>query len=129
VVCIPAGSDPASGSERANAGDHSPLVEAVKTVSDLYAPVGGEVVEVNGTLVSNPALVNQEPFGQGWMVRIKPDRPDGFSHRKITEAYIRTNGITWPVLDDTTYRSFETMADYRRWCESELPDWLGYGRV
>ena len=57
---------------------HKPfgVVEAVKTVSDLYAPVGGEVVEVNGTLVSNPALVNQEPFGQGWMVRIKPDRPD-----------------------------------------------------
>ena len=40
------------------------LVEAVKTVSDLYAPVGGEVIEVNGALAANPALVNQEPFGQ-----------------------------------------------------------------
>jgi glycine cleavage system H protein len=57
---------------------HKPfgVVEAVKTVSDLYAPVGGEVVEVNGTLAANPALVNQEPFGQGWMVRIRADRPD-----------------------------------------------------
>ena len=34
-----------------------------------------------------------------------------------------------PVLDDASYRSFDTMADYRRWCEENLPDWLGYGRV
>jgi hypothetical protein len=34
-----------------------------------------------------------------------------------------------PVLDDATYRSFDTMEDYRRWCEENLPDWLGYGRV
>ncbi len=48
------------------------VVEAVKTVSDLYAPVSGEVVEVNDALVDNPALVNQSPFGEGWMLRIKP---------------------------------------------------------
>ena len=51
------------------------VVEAVKTVSDLYAPVAGEVVEVNTALADNPALVNQEPFGSGWMIRIRPDRP------------------------------------------------------
>jgi hypothetical protein len=34
-----------------------------------------------------------------------------------------------PVLDDAAYRSFDTMEDYRRWCEEQLPDWLGYGRV
>ena len=51
------------------------VVEAVKTVSDLYAPVGGEVVEINAALADNPALVNQEPFGRGWMVRIRADRP------------------------------------------------------
>jgi hypothetical protein len=34
-----------------------------------------------------------------------------------------------PVLDDASYRSFDTMADYRQWCEDNLPDWLGYGRV
>ncbi len=50
------------------------VVEAVKTVSDLYAPVAGEVVEVNAALADNPALVNQEPFGGGWMIRIRPDR-------------------------------------------------------
>ena len=48
------------------------LVEAVKTVSDLYAPIAGEVVAINATLVDNPALVNQEPYGEGWMIRIRP---------------------------------------------------------
>jgi glycine cleavage system H protein len=51
------------------------VVEAVKTVSDLYAPVSGEVIEVNGTLADNPALVNQEPYGDGWMIRIRPNNP------------------------------------------------------
>lgn len=41
-------------------------------------------------------------------------------------AFIRTYK---PVLDDARYRSFDTMADYRRWCQENLPDWLGYGRV
>jgi hypothetical protein len=41
-------------------------------------------------------------------------------------AFIRTYK---PVLDDASYRSFDTMADYRKWCEDTLPDWLGYGRV
>jgi len=48
------------------------VVEAVKTVSDLYAPIAGEVVEVNTALVDNPALVNQSPYEDGWMIRIKP---------------------------------------------------------
>ena len=47
------------------------VVEAVKTVSDLYAPVAGEVVEVNGALADNPAVVNQSPYEDGWMVRIR----------------------------------------------------------
>jgi len=51
------------------------VVEAVKTVSDLYAPVAGQVAEVNSALTDNPALVNQAPFGEGWMIRIKPDNP------------------------------------------------------
>lgn len=48
------------------------VVEAVKTVSDLYAPVAGEVVDVNPALAGNPGLVNQEPFGGGWLIRIRP---------------------------------------------------------
>lgn len=49
------------------------VVEAVKTVSDLYAPVDGEIVEVNEALLDNPGMVNQEPYGEGWMIRIRPD--------------------------------------------------------
>jgi glycine cleavage system H protein len=52
------------------------VVEAVKTVSDLYAPVAGEVVEVNTALGDNPALVNQEPYGKGWIIRLKPARSE-----------------------------------------------------
>jgi len=54
------------------------VVEAVKTVSDLFAPIAGEVVEINQALADNPALVNQEPFGDGWMIRLKPTQPDDF---------------------------------------------------
>lgn len=48
------------------------VVEAVKTVSDLFAPIAGEVVEINTALSDNPGLVNQEPYGEGWMIRLKP---------------------------------------------------------
>jgi glycine cleavage system H protein len=50
-------------------------IDAVKTVSDLFAPVTGEVIAVNDSLQSNPALVNQSPYEKGWMVRIKLDNP------------------------------------------------------
>jgi glycine cleavage system H protein len=54
------------------------VVEAVKTVSDLYAPLAGEVVEVNAALSDQPGLVNEEPYAGGWMVRIRPERPEDF---------------------------------------------------
>jgi glycine cleavage system H protein len=47
------------------------VVESVKAVSDLYAPVSGEVVDVNGALASKPELVNSDPFGEGWMIKVK----------------------------------------------------------
>jgi glycine cleavage system H protein len=46
-------------------------VESVKAVSDLYCPVSGEVVEVNSTLEQKPELINQDPYGQGWMIVVK----------------------------------------------------------
>jgi glycine cleavage system H protein len=60
------------------AGKTFGVVEAVKTVSDLYAPVAGEIVEVNGALGDNPAVVNSDPYGQGWMVKIKLSDPAAF---------------------------------------------------
>jgi len=65
---------PAVG-RKLEAGKPFGVVEAVKTVSDLFAPLAGEVVEVNAALGDDPAVVNREPYGSGWMVRIKPSDP------------------------------------------------------
>jgi len=46
-------------------------IEAVKTVSDIFAPVSGEVIEVNSNLEENPQLINQDPYGEGWIIKIK----------------------------------------------------------
>ena len=56
-------------------GDTFGTIEAVKTVSDLYMPVDGHVVKVNPALEDTPELVNSEPFGEGWMIRIKLSDP------------------------------------------------------
>src|ERR687884_1226403 len=59
-----------------SAGDSFGTIESVKAVSDLYAPVGGEVVEVNGTLNDNPELINEDPYGDGWMIRLRVSGED-----------------------------------------------------
>ncbi len=51
-------------------------VEAVKTVSDLFMPVAGEVLEFNSALEDNPALVNEDPYGEGWMIKVKVSDAD-----------------------------------------------------
>ncbi|MBW6534173.1 MAG: glycine cleavage system protein GcvH [Mariniphaga sp.] len=57
--------------EELDKGETFGTVEAVKTVSDLFMPVGGEVAEVNETLVDEPEIVNKDPYGKGWMIKIK----------------------------------------------------------
>ncbi len=52
-------------------GDTFGTVEAVKTVSDLFMPVSGKVLELNASLESAPELINKDPYGEGWMVRVK----------------------------------------------------------
>jgi glycine cleavage system H protein len=58
-----------------NANDIFGTVEAVKTVSDLYLPVGGTITEVNPDLEANPEGVNQDPYGKGWMVKMEVNDP------------------------------------------------------
>jgi len=53
------------------AGDSFGAVESVKAVSDLYAPVGGEVVEVNSALEDSPEKINEDPYGEGWIVKLR----------------------------------------------------------
>jgi glycine cleavage system H protein len=54
------------------AGDACAVVESVKAASDIYAPVGGTVVEVNEALEESPQLVNEDPYGDGWLFRLEP---------------------------------------------------------
>ncbi|MEA3369458.1 MAG: glycine cleavage system protein GcvH [Candidatus Ratteibacteria bacterium] len=49
------------------------IVESVKSVSEIYAPLSGQIIEVNNELANNPQLVNQDPYGQGWLVALKVD--------------------------------------------------------
>ena len=57
------------------AGDTCAVVESVKTASDLYCPASGEVVEINPALENNPALVNADPYGQGWFFKLRLSQP------------------------------------------------------
>lgn len=57
--------------ETLDKGETFGTVEAVKTVSDLFMPVGGEILETNDALVDEPELVNKDPYGQGWMIKVK----------------------------------------------------------
>ena len=66
-------------------------IEAVKAVSELYSPVAGEVVEVNGGLDGDPAIVNRDPYGEGWMVKLRvadPKSLDGLLSSKAYRAHI-----------------------------------------
>ncbi len=65
---------PAVG-RKVKAGDACAVVESVKTASDIYAPIGGEIVEVNSGLPGSPALVNTAAFAEGWFFKIKPSTP------------------------------------------------------
>tara|TARA_B100000963_G_scaffold350864_1_gene361687 strand:- start:814 stop:1191 length:378 start_codon:yes stop_codon:yes gene_type:complete len=62
-------------------------VEAVKTVSDLYAPLDGEIIEINEALEDEPELVNDDPYGQGWMIKITISNPDQQSELLDSKAY------------------------------------------
>ncbi len=65
---------PAAG-RKIKAGEACAVVESVKTASDIYSPVSGEIVEANSALSQNPALVNTDPYGNGWFFKIKLSQP------------------------------------------------------
>ena len=75
------------------AGESFGEIESVKAVSDLYAPVSGEIVEVNENLGEGPEIVNQDPYGEGWLCEIEMSDPaeldammDANAYRALTEA-------------------------------------------
>ena len=67
-------------------------VEAVKTVSDLYLPVSGSITELNAALASSPELVNHDPYGEGWMVKMKVDNPADVNALMDAAAYSNVVG-------------------------------------
>lgn len=78
--------------KRFAAGDECAVVESVKAASDLYSPVAGEIAAVNEQLGEQPEKINEDPYGEGWIMTIKPDDPaaydlllDAAAYRKVAE--------------------------------------------
>lgn len=70
-----------------SAGDNCAVVESVKAASDIYAPVNGEVLEVNTDLADSPELVNQDAYGDGWLMKIKLADESGLDDLMNADAY------------------------------------------
>ena len=68
-------------------GDAFGVVESVKAASDVYMPMGGEITAVNEALEDTPELVNQDPYGEGWLVQFRPSNPDEFNGLMDADAY------------------------------------------
>jgi glycine cleavage system H protein len=78
---------PAKGS-RKNEGEEFGTVESVKAVSELFMPMGGEIMELNKDLEDRPELVNSAPYTDGWMIKIKASASDEFNHLMDRNAYV-----------------------------------------
>jgi glycine cleavage system H protein len=74
---------------KVKAGESCAVVESVKTASDIYSPVSGEVTETNKAVVDNPALVNTEPYSGGWFFKVKLSNPSEPSSLLTPEAYTK----------------------------------------
>lgn len=70
-----------------HASDELGVVESVKAASDFYAPVSGEVIEVNSELADSPALVNSDPYGDGWLVKIRMTDSEEYDELMSSEDY------------------------------------------
>jgi glycine cleavage system H protein len=68
-------------------GESYATVESVKAASDVYMPLGGEILSVNNELEDSPQLVNEDPFGRGWFVRFRPSKPEEYEALLDTAAY------------------------------------------
>lgn len=73
-------------------GEEFGTVESVKAVSELYMPIGGEVIAINSTLEDSPQLVNESPYSEGWMIDVKPTDPTEMDALLTKEAYLEMLG-------------------------------------
>ena len=79
-----------AGGETFAKGAEFGTVESVKAVSELYTPVGGEIVAVNTSLEDSPEWVNNTPYSDGWMIEVKPDDPSELDSLMTKDAYIES---------------------------------------
>lgn len=77
-----------------SAGDETGVVESVKAASDIYAPVTGTITAVNDALVEQPELINQDPYGKGWLYKINVSQPDE------VDALLDAQQYTQKILDE-----------------------------
>ncbi len=73
-------------------GEEFGTVESVKAVSELYMPVGGEVIAINSILEDSPQLVNESPYGEGWMIDVRPTDPTEMDALLTRQAYLEMLG-------------------------------------
>ncbi len=79
--------DPAEVGNEVEEGDPAAVVESVKAASDIYSPLDGEIVEANGDLDGDPALVNTDPYGKGWIFKLKLTDPESANALMDAAAY------------------------------------------
>ncbi|MBI3986274.1 MAG: glycine cleavage system protein GcvH [Lentisphaerae bacterium] len=75
--------------ERRAAKENVIVVESIKAAGEVYMPVAGTVVEINAALANAPELVNNDPYGKGWLIRIKPDNKADFNALLTADAYAK----------------------------------------
>ena len=73
--------------DRVDAGNASAVVESVKAASDVYAPIGGTVVEVNSALADKPETINEDAYGEGWLYVLEADEPDQLNELLSPDDY------------------------------------------
>lgn len=68
-------------------GDSLGSIEAVKTVSEIYTPISGKILEINNSINDNPSIVNTDPYGDGWIVKIEPENADELNNLLDADSY------------------------------------------
>jgi len=79
--------DISSALKEVNKGDVIGTIEAVKTVADIYAPISGKVVEINTSINDNPEVVNKDPYGAGWLIKIEISNPEELADLLDVNSY------------------------------------------
>ncbi len=79
--------DPPKIGTKIKAGTAVGTIEAVKAVTDLFAPVSGEVIEINEKIIKDPSIINKDPYNEGWLYKIKLENPDELTALLTPEQY------------------------------------------